>query len=300
MILTSPSRGGAARRDREAAGRQRAVLGVASVAVTVAAYTLVANAYGRPDVLPPTRTLLAALASLVTGQAVAPPGGHVHPSDQIAHLLAQDVTLQGALLASTARVLFGIGVGGALGILAGLAMGWSQRVDEYLHPLYVLARSIPPLALITYVMLWFGHGEAHRLIPVVYAVFTTVVIPTYHGVRDVGDVYVRAARALGAGRRLLFARVVLPAASPFVLSGLRYALLIAWMTTVGVEMLMGDDGIGYLIVAGGLWASRTEIRVDPAVVMVGILGLATVGFAMDAAARTIADRLTFWARGGRA
>jgi NitT/TauT family transport system permease protein len=267
--------------------------------VTVAAYTLVANAYGRPDILPTARTLLAALASLVTGQAVAPAGGHAHPSDQVAHLLAQNVTLQGALLASTTRVVFGLAVGGVLGILAGLAMGWSRRVDEYLHPIYVLVRSIPPLALITYVMLWFGHGEAHRLIPIVYAVFTTVVIPTYHGVRDVADVYVQAARALGAGRRLLFARVVLPAASPFVLSGLRYALLIAWMTTVGVEMLMGDDGIGHLIVSGGLWASRLEIRVDPAVVMVGILGLATVGLVMDAAAQTIADRLTFWARGRR-
>src|SRR5574341_2481935 len=272
----------------------RTVLGLASVVATVLAYTLVASAYGRPDILPPTRTIVAALTSLVTGHAVLPPGGHVHPSDQIAHLLAQNVTLQSAIAASSARVLFGLAVGGALGILAGFAMGWSRRADEYLHPLYILARSIPPLALITYVMLWFGHGEAHRLIPVVYAAFTTVVIPTYHGVRDVAEVYVRAARALGAGRRLLFARVVLPASSPFVLSGLRYALLIAWMTTVGAEMLMGEDGVGYLIVAGGLWASRTEIRVDPAVVMVAILGLATVGLAMDAAARAIADRLTFW------
>src|SRR5574341_712079 len=130
-------------RDRGAPGRQRAVLGLASVVATVLAYTLVASAYGRPDVLPPTRAIVAALTSLVSGQAVLPPGGHVHPSDQIAHLLAQNVTLQGALVASTARVLFGLGVGGALGILAGFAMGWSRRADEYLRPLYVLARSIP-------------------------------------------------------------------------------------------------------------------------------------------------------------
>lgn len=273
------------------------LLGLVSVAATVAAYTALAESYGRPDILPTTQTLLHALASLVTGHAVTSEGGHVHPSDQIAHLLGQHVTLQGALLASSMRVVFGIVVGGALGILAGFVMGWSRRVDEYVHPIYVLVRSIPPLALIAYVMLWFGHGEAHRLIPIVYAVFTTVVIPTYHGVRDVAEVYVRAARALGAGRRLLFARVVLPAASPLVLAGLRYALLIAWMTTVGVEMLMGDDGIGHLIVAGGLWSSRLEIRVDPAVVMVAILGLAAVGFAMDTAARLVSDRLTFWARG---
>jgi NitT/TauT family transport system permease protein len=280
----------------EASGRQRVVLGFVSVVGIVAVYTLLAHACARPDLLPPLTTLVATLTSLVNGQVATPPGGHVHPSNQIAYLLAGDVTLQGALLVSTIRVLFGVGVGGALGVLAGLAMGWNRTVDEYLHPIYVLVRSIPPLALVTYVMLWFGHGEAHRLIPVAYAVFTTVVIPTYHGVRDVSDVYVRAARSLGASRRSLFTRVVLPAASPFVLSGLRYALIIAWMTTVGVEMLMGEDGIGHLIVAGGLWSSRVEIGVDPAVVIVGVLGLATVGFAMDVAARTLADSLTFWTR----
>ncbi len=280
-------------------GRQRVLLGLLSVVTTIAAYTVFADAWDRPDILPPTRAIFAALLSLVTGQAVTLAGAAVHPSNQIGYLLEQNATLQGALLTSAARVLFGVGVGGTLGILAGFAMGWSRRMDDYLHPIYVLLRSVPPLALIAYVMLWFGHGEAHRLIPIVYAVFTTVVIPTYHGVRDVADVYVTAARALGAGRTLLFARVVLPAASPLVLSGLRHALLIAWMTTVGVEMLMGDDGIGYLLVAGGLWSSRLEIRADPAVVMVGILTIATAGYAMDLAARMVADRLTFWARGRR-
>lgn len=275
------------------------LLGLLSVVTTIAAYTVFADAWDRPDLLPPTRAIFAAFLSLVTGQAVTLAGAAVHPSNQIGYLLEQNATLQGALLTSAARVLFGVGVGGTLGILAGFAMGWSRRMDDYLHPIYVLLRSVPPLALIAYVMLWFGHGEAHRLIPIVYAVFTTVVIPTYHGVRDVADVYVTAARALGAGRTLLFTRVVLPAASPLVLSGLRYALLIAWMTTVGVEMLMGDDGIGYLLVAGGLWASRLEIRADPAVVMVGILTIATAGYAMDFAARMVADRLTFWARGRR-
>ena len=277
-------------------GRYRVLLGLLSVVTTIAAYTLLASAWDRPDVLPPTLALVAAFLSLVTGQSVTLGGAAVHPSNQIGYLLEQGVTLQGALLASGARVLFGLAVGGPLGILLGFAMGWSRKVDDYVHPIYILVRSVPPLALITYVMLWFGHGEAHRLVPIVYAVATTVVISAYHGVRDVADVYVRAAQALGAGRRLLLSRVVLPATSPFVLAGLRYALLIAWMTTVGAEMLMGDDGLGHLLVAGGLWASRLEIRVDPAVVMVGILALATAGYATDAATRALTARLTSWTR----
>jgi len=195
---------------------------------------------------------------------------------------------------SATRVLFGVYVKGSLGILTGAWMGRSWRVDEYLHPVYVLFRSIPPLALITYVMLWVGHGQAHLLIPIAYAVLATVVIPAYHGVRDVADIYVTAARALGARGRLLFVRVLVPAASPSVLSGLRYALLAAWMTTVGVEMLMSDDGIGQLIVGGGLWSSRLEVRADPAVVMVSIAALAAAGAAMDAAVRVVGGRLTAW------
>jgi NitT/TauT family transport system permease protein len=296
-------------------GRRRVVLGCVSVAVLVSLYTLASNAGWlldperlpepfarvlRPDLLPPTQDIFKALVSLVTGELPPMEGHHAHPSGHVSQLVEQHVTLQGALLVSVLRVLFGVAVGGPLGILTGFVLGWNRTADDYLHPIYVLLRSIPSLALITYVMLWFGHGEAHLLIPIVYAVFTTVVIPTYHGVRDLAGVYVRAARSLGAGGRLLFARVVLPAASPAVLSALRYSLIIAWMTTVGVEMLMGDDGIGHLLVGGGLWSSRLQIGVDPAVIIVGILALAASGYLMDAAARIVSDRVTFWARRRRA
>jgi ABC-type nitrate/sulfonate/bicarbonate transport system permease component len=296
-------------------GRRRVVLGCVSVAVLACFYTVASNAgrlvdaehlpeafarLSRPDLLPPTQAIFKAVVSLVTGELPPMEGHHAHPSGHVSQLVEQHVTLQGALLVSLLRVLFGVAVGGPLGILMGFVLGWSRTADDYLHPIYVLLRSIPSLALITYVMLWLGHGEAHLLIPIVYAVFTTVVIPTYHGVRDLAEVYVRAARSLGAGGRLLFARVILPAASPAVLSALRYSLIIAWMTTVGVEMLMGDDGIGHLLVGGGLWSSRLQIGVDPAVIIVGILALAAAGYAMDAAARIVSDRVTFWARRRRA
>lgn len=290
---------------------RRVWLGLASVVALVAAYTLLSNAYRvvdpsllpdplrgllRPQILPPTQRIVDAFVQLVGAGAPLAGGAHLHPGDHIGGLVEQRVTLQGSLLVSTYRVLIGLAVGGSLGILAGLLMGWSRAVDEYVHPIYILFRSVPPLALITYVMLWLGHGTAHLLIPIIYAVFATVVIPTYHGVRDVADVYVKAARALGAGGRLLLSRVMLPAASPFVLAGLRYALVIAWMTTVGVEMLMGDDGVGYLLIGGGLWSSRLEVAGDPAVIVVGIVGLALVGYAMDVGVRVAGDRLTQWVK----
>jgi ABC-type nitrate/sulfonate/bicarbonate transport system permease component len=252
----------------------------------------------RPDILPPTRDIAGTFLALV-GPGVhlgaSEEHRHHHSSDQVDTLLQEGVTLQAALAVSTARVLFGLGVGLPLGILMGLLMGWSRKADDYLHPIYILLRSVPPLAFITYIMLWLGHSEAHRLIPIVYAVAVTAVIPTYHGVRDVAGKYVMAARALGARGRLLLTRVVLPAAGPAVLGGLRYSVAIAWMTAVGAEMLMAENGMGNLLVGGGMWSSRFQTRSDPAVIMVGILALAVVGWAMDAVTRIFTARLTRWA-----
>jgi ABC-type nitrate/sulfonate/bicarbonate transport system permease component len=210
--------------------------------------------------------------------------------------MQEGITLPASLLISFGRTVFGLGVGLPLGILIGLWMGWSRRADDYLHPIFVLVRSVPPLALITYIMLWLGHSEAHRLIPIVYAVATTVVIPTYHGVRDVAATYVIAARSLGAGGALLLRRVLLPAAAPAVLGSLRYAIAVAWMTAVGAEMLMAENGMGNLLVGGGMWASRLQMRTDPAVIVVGIVALALAGWAMDSAARLATVRLTRWVR----
>jgi sulfonate transport system permease protein len=255
----------------------------------------------RPEILPPARDIAEAFAALV-GRGVTPPDAtlgeahHHHSSDQVDTLAQQGVTLQASLAVSTARVLFGLAVGLPLGILTGLLMGWSRRSDEYLHPIFILVRSVPPLALITYIMLWLGHSEAHRLIPIVYAVAVTAVIPTYHGVRDVAARYVVAARSLGARGRLLLNHVILPAAAPAVLGGLRYSLAIAWMTAVGAEMLMADNGMGNLLVGGGMWSSRLQTRSDPAVIIVGILALAAAGWAMDKAARSATARLTRWVR----
>jgi ABC-type nitrate/sulfonate/bicarbonate transport system permease component len=304
----------------KSASSRRHRLGLLSLAAMVAAYTVVSNAYRlfdpaslpgpvagllRPDVLPPTQAIVGAFTELVprghdpsthAGQAhegmVHP--GHVHASEHMATLHQEGVTIEVSLLITAARVLFGLAVGTPLGFLLGLVMGWSRRADDYLHPVFVLVRSVPPLAFITYIMLWLGHSEAHRLIPIVYAVAATLVIPTYHGVRDVAGKYLVAARSLGAGGRLLLARVVLPAAGPAVLAGLRYAIAIAWMTAVGAEMLMADDGMGYLLVGGGLWSSRLQTRTDPAVVMAGIIALAAAGWAMDAGARALGARLTRW------
>jgi ABC-type nitrate/sulfonate/bicarbonate transport system permease component len=283
---------------------RRSLLWLVSLAALLALYSLLASRLSRPEILPPAQDIAEAFAALV-GRGLQPPANeetasvehhHHHSSDQVETLLHEGVTLQASLAVTTARVLFGLAMGLPLGILMGLLMGWNRRADDYLHPIYILLRSVPPLALITYVMLWLGHSEAHRLIPIVYAVAVTTVIPTYHGVRDVAAKYLVAARSLGARGRLLLAKVILPAAGPAVLGGLRYSLAIAWMTAVGAEMLMAENGMGNLLVGGGMWSSRLQTRSDPAVIIVGIVALAVAGWAMDAAVQLATARLTRWVR----
>jgi ABC-type nitrate/sulfonate/bicarbonate transport system permease component len=257
---------------------RRSFLWFLSLAALVAAYALVARAVSRPDFLPPPPDIAQAFFALLGSGPAAAASAAQHPysSAQVDTLVQEGVTLQASLLITTARVLFGLAVGLPLGILMGLLMGFSRRADEYLHPLYVLLRSVPPLALITYIMLWLGHSEAHRLIPIVYAVAVTAVIPTYHGVRDVAGKYVVAARSLGAKGRLLLTRVVIPAAA--------------------AEMLMAENGMGNLLVGGGMWSSRLQTRSDPAVIIIGILALAAAGWVMDLATRAFTARLTRWSR----
>jgi ABC-type nitrate/sulfonate/bicarbonate transport system permease component len=276
--------------------RSHVLVGLVSVVVMVVMYAAVAGLVARPDLVPPPRTVVATAIVLITGQPPGAGAGHLHPTGHVEHLVAEAMTIQGAFAVTLARVLFGLGVGTAIGVVLGVLMGSSRALGEYVHPVYVAARSIPPLALIMYVMLWFGHGEAHRLIPVVYAVAVTVVIPVWQGTRDVGAVWLAAARALGAPRMLVVRAVLLPAITPSVLSALRYALLTAWMTTVGVEMLMSENGVGRLIVGGGLWSSRTTIGVDPGAVIIAIVGVSAAGFVMDAAVRIASGHVAAWAK----
>lgn len=260
---------------------ERVGYGAVALVAIVAAYALVSNLYQlvdtqalprsirlllRPGILPPLQTIVAAFRDVfLSGQWLANLG------------------------ASLTRVLEGLGLGVVLGIGTGLAMGWSEPADDYLDPVYNLLRPIPPLAFVTLFILWFGIGETSKVLLITYGVFMTTVVPTYQGVRDVPAVYVKAARALGATPRQLLLRVVLPAASPRILAGLRLSVMAAWGIIVAAELIASTSGLGYMII-------MAQAQYDTAVVMVGIGSLAAVGFVMDTAVRVLGARLTRWMR----
>jgi ABC-type nitrate/sulfonate/bicarbonate transport system permease component len=195
-----------------------------------------------------------------------------------------------SVLASTARVLAGLVAGTLAGVPVGLAMGRAARVEYLLEPWVGLVRFTPALALLPLYALWFGFGEGARVALVATAVSVVTVLGAYTGVRHVPQVYVEAAASLGARRALLWRRVLLPAALPYILASLRIAVAMAWVTLVAAELIRARmPGLGYLLTLAGAYPRVPTIMV----------GLATIGALVllsDAGVLAVYARATQWMR----
>jgi sulfonate transport system permease protein len=203
--------------------------------------------------------------------------------------LARSGTLAQAILASVERVLEGYALGALVGVAAGSAMGSARRCDYVLEPLVQLFRFTPALAWLPLYMIWFGTGQASMVMLIATGVGVVTLTATYHGLRDVPDVYVKAARVLGAGRLLLLRRVVLPAALPQVFDGLRVAVGVAWAIIVAAELIGAPSGLGALLVN-----AREYLNIPLVVVVIIHIGL--LAYLMDLAARAFHRRATSWMR----
>lgn len=213
------------------------------------------------------------------------------PTDVVA--TASDMLASGELqhdLAATAtRIVLGLGLGVASGVIAGFAMGMSRllraALDSTLSALYV----VPKLALLPLLLLIFGVGETPTILLVAIAVFFLVWITTMHAVMSVPEGWREAARSFGAGRRQLIRHVFLPASLPQILTGLRLATGTAVLTTVAIEFVQSSDGMGRLI-----WLSWSLFL--PGRMYVGIVVVALLGVAANLVVRLAARLLTPWDR----
>jgi sulfonate transport system permease protein len=189
-------------------------------------------------------------------------------------VLVRDGDLQRNLLISLSRVGYGFGAGTLAGLLLGAGMGFSDGIDRFVRPTFLVISQIPILAWLPFLMLLLGIGEALKIVLVAKAVFTPVTLGTAAGIRGVPARYLELARVLQlTGLRTLY-RVVLPSALPQLFSGFRYGLTHAWLSLVAVELLASYEGVGYLMVY-----SRQLFQLD---VMVAImLVIAAVGLVLD-------------------
>jgi sulfonate transport system permease protein len=229
-------------------------------------------------------------ATEIAVRAGAVPSHLLPPPSEILRTLAA-MAGQGELgshvLASVARVFTGFGIGAALAVAAGAAVGLSRRAEALLDPSFQALRAIPSLAWVPLLLLWLGIDEAPKLTLIAIGAFFPVYMGVSSGFRDVDRKLVEVARMYGLRGADLARRVLLPAALPAVWTGLRNGLSLAWMFMVAAELIAASSGLGYLLTDG-----RETGRAD--IVLAAILLLAVLGKLTDGALRAAEQRLLAW------
>jgi ABC-type nitrate/sulfonate/bicarbonate transport system permease component len=175
-------------------------------------------------------------------------------------------------------VAIGFAGGGALALTLGLLAGRIHVVRALVEPVVELLRPIPPLAMLPLFIVWIGIGEGSKIGFIAYATFFPMFLTTVHAVGRIDPHLVRAAQSLGARPRQLFVRVILPAALPEMLTGIRLGLALSFFVIVISEFIAAEAGLGYLINDGRNFFLVAQM-LGAAVVLgaLGYLGNAAVG-----------------------
>lgn len=184
--------------------------------------------------------------------------------------------------------------GGAAGILLGLVLGTvaglSRLGEELLDALLQMLRTVPFLALVPLFIVWFGIGEAPKLLLIALATMFPVYLNSYAGVRNVDRKVIEAMRSFGLSGRRLVSEVVLPLALPQIFTGLRFALGVSVLVLIAAEQINASAGLGYLLNSAQMYQ-----QVD--VILICIAIYAALGLGADLIVRTLERTFMPWRAG---
>jgi len=189
------------------------------------------------------------------------------------------VLTDGTMIHHAASTLFRVMIGFCLAIMVGIPLGILmaryQRVENFFLPLASALMPIPSLAWVPVFILWFGLGNTVSIMVVFYAATFPMLLNTWSGVRSVNPLWLRAAGAMGANENALFWKVMIPGASPFIITGVRQAFLRAWIAVVGAEALAASDwGLGWVI-----FDAKEFLNADLMLASLAVIGI--IGFAFE-------------------
>jgi sulfonate transport system permease protein len=225
-------------------------------------------------------------AHVFTSQEVASP---VQVWDAARQLWDQGA-LQHNLWVSLRRVLEGLSLGVAVGLVLAVLSGFFHVAEDLLDPVLQGARAIPILGLLPLFIIWFGVGEAPKVYLISLGCLFPVYINTFGAIRGVDAKLVEAGRTFGLGRFGLIGRIILPGSLPGFLVGLRFALIGSWLFVIVAEQINSESGIGYLIAQ-----AQTTDRTD--IMFVGLAIYAILGVGADILVRGLERHLLSWRRG---
>jgi NitT/TauT family transport system permease protein len=187
--------------------------------------------------------------------------------------------LDGSILAHAAatmyRVLIGMGLAVVVALPLGILMGRFKPVENFFLPLASALMPIPSLAWVPVFILWFGLGNTVAILIVFYASLFPMLLNVWSGVRAVNPLWLRAAGAMGADEKAMFWKVIIPGASPFIITGMRQAFLRAWIAVIGAEFLAASDfGLGWVI-----FDAKEFLNADVMIASLVVIG--AIGFAFE-------------------
>ena len=193
-------------------------------------------------------------------------------------------------VATIFRVVVGFAIGAGLALPLGLLMGNFTRIYCYFNPLIQVLRPIPPIAYIPLAILWFGLGNPPAFFLISLGAFFPVLMNTIAGVRSVDSVYIRAAQNLGAQPLTLFIRVILPAATPHILTGVRVGIGVSFICVIVAEMIAVNNGLGFRILEARefFWSDK---------IIAGMFTIGLLGLAIDSGMSRLNSYLLRWHRG---
>ncbi|GFN33492.1 ABC transporter permease [Paenibacillus xylaniclasticus] len=204
--------------------------------------------------------------------------------------LATEGQLLHHLLVSIKRAGLGFLIGGAAGLLFGFVTGLLRKAQYLLDPSIQVLRLVPHLAIAPLIILWFGFGETSKIVIIVSGSFFPLYINTFLGIRNVENKLFEVARVLGFSPLKRLLRLVLPAALPDILIGVRLSLAVSWIGLVVAELIGSTSGVGFLI-------NEAKQNSETTVIFAGIIIFAVVGKLIDSGMKALEARWLSWRDG---
>ncbi|NML46451.1 nitrate ABC transporter permease [Ramlibacter sp. G-1-2-2] len=196
-----------------------------------------------------------------------------------------DVGIAWQLLASLKRVAYGYSIAVVVGVSLGVLVGQSTWALRGLDPLFQILRTVPPLAWLPISLAGFRDGHPSAIFVIFITSIWPIIINTSIGIRNIPEDYRNVAKVIRLNGYEYFAKIMLPAAAPFIFSGLRIGVGLSWLAIIAAEMLIGGVGIGFFI-----WDAWNSSRLSDIILALLYVGL--VGFALDRVVAFIGRKVT--------
>ena len=198
---------------------------------------------------------------------------------------SQDIGLGWRVLFSLERVAYGFGLAAVAGVILGAVVGQSVWMMRGLDPVFQILRTVPPLAWLPISLAAFMDSRPSAIFVIFITAIWPVIINTSVGIRNIPQDYRNVAQVLRLNQFEFFFKIMMPAAAPYIFSGLRIGVGLSWLAIVAAEMLTGGVGIGFFI-----WDAWNSSRLTDIIVALVYIGL--VGFVLDKLVSAISTLVT--------